>query len=441
MKAQVKDILHIFNNCDEFIEKGVTPIRGVLFWGEPGCGKTMLAKAMAKEAKVNFLCRSASDLIAGEDAFAGEQYSAAKIRELFEMARKQAPCIIFIDEIDMIAKDRMMGDSSGTTQLLAEMDGFANSDKILVVATANNLGMLDRALLRSGRFSRKYLVSVPTNNKDIKELVDMYKPDVEFDKELTEEKIINSFRGQSPANIKQILNEVASNSLLSGKPVSFRDIQRVTLELGISGTISVCDRNNTEKLLVARHEAGHALVAYALGDIPICVSTSSMNGKSNALGYTMLSGSIGQENGSEPNELKTIEDYKAHMAIMYGGLMAELHYANNDISKVTLGAAQDMSNVRKIAIGIAESMQYVPGKYWGNVISEVTGSEISIKYVENRDLSKRVEQLASGAKSLANDIISKNVKVLDDLSQIVYDRGELTGRDIVQFFDKYAIIR
>lgn len=416
-KQYLKELLSIFNNYDSFIERGIEPVRGVLLYGNPGCGKTMLAKAMAREANVNFICRSASDLVKGSPV--------DNIKKLFEKARSCQPCILFIDELDIIAKHRSgmnpLEITSATTQFLAEMDGFGSKDKILVVATTNLLNNIDKALLRPGRFSRKYLISPPLSREDVISVVNKYKPAVEFSQSLVDDIFEKLFYGMSPADIKVILHEAGAQSIISGKPVDLNILNTMASEIMFGACKSVSPIGSKSiRHIIAIHEAGHAIVTAVLGKTVMGITTLSLG---SAGGMT----SIGADSNSDI--LVTIRDIKNNILVSYGGLEAELIHSDGDEDSLTLGCAEDIQAASKyarlltISYNIAENNGYSLNP---DLDGNTTAYDEAVLEAKKLLVQLRLETRA---------ILERNRDILFKLSDTLVENVEMSFFDVKKFFE------
>jgi cell division protease FtsH len=268
-KKQIQFVVEQITNGEKLHELGARPCKGILLEGPPGTGKTMLAKAIAKESGVNFISACGSDFV---QMFVG--LGAARVRSLWNMAEANRPCIIFIDEIDSLGLKRSSKGSGGAeteynqtlNAFLQRMDGLSDNSGIFVIGATNRKEALDDALLRPGRFDRHYYIGIPKTASDREEIVEVYLKKKKCTEDVTVEKAAKLVKGLSGAQIEETLNEAVILSLMRGAEgiISLRDIDEAAMETVCGG---VKDEHKTveDKELVAVHESGHALVSLLLG--------------------------------------------------------------------------------------------------------------------------------------------------------------------------------
>ena len=343
VKTELRKIIRYFKSDKD---KGDLKLpAGILLYGPPGCGKTSLAKAIATEAGVNFLCRNASDLVS--DNFLG----SSNIARLFAFARKVSPCIVFIDELDILGA--RFGATSqhqcDVTRLLAEMDGFQKNTDILVIGATNDVGALDKALLRSGRFGRKFHVGAPTTEEDVLQVIDMYSSGKVFEEKLTRNILARMFMGMSPADMEEVLNYCGVTSFLNDAPITREDIEVATIELNIGSVLEKkkSDVNSAYRKLRAYHEAGHAVVGKAVG---MCISSVTIYGSSSigVGGLTKFGADYDIQDLDAVTDLKTIKGVVKNLITLYGGYCAEREFAR-DMSDISLGSTHDINVATNIA--------------------------------------------------------------------------------------------
>jgi len=337
-KKEVQFIVQSLNEWKKFQEAGARICKGILFYGPPGNGKTMLAKAIAKESGVNFINCSGGDFV---QMLAG--LGAMRIRHLFNLAKRNTPCIIFIDEIDCLGKRRSSDGDSVVSEynqvlntLLQRMDGVNSSNGIMVIGATNRKDDLDSALLRPGRFDRHYYIGAPDNKKDRDEVVNVYIKDKKLADNVTLEKVSKILVGFSGAEIENVINEAIFNSIMDNREgvISFRDIDEAIMHHYTAG---VKKEHTSEKDLeiAAYHEAGHTLASLLLG-IPIS-KVSVVPYSSGMGGVTIRDADIVQE-----TKFKMQTDLEKELKILLAGKIAEeLIYGehsqgcSNDIEKAT----------------------------------------------------------------------------------------------------------
>ena len=436
----------IFEECTEVVSylkndtlykaAGAEIPKGILLEGPPGTGKTLLAKAIASEADANFIAVAASEFV---ELFVG--MGAARIRELFKKARENKPCILFIDEIDAVGRQRGAGinlsnDEREQTlnQLLAEMDGFADNEGILVIAATNRKDVLDSALLRPGRFDRLITVPLPDRNsrKDIFNVHSKNKklsPDIDF------ETIAELSGGFSGAQIKNILNEAAIFAARKGNTV----IQQVDLLNALDKSlVGIVKRNDTRsfdsKYRVAVHETGHAfLAAYFKDNFELKKVTiqSTYNG---AGGYTIFNE---YQNISESG-LYTKEILIQRLIIGMGGKAAESVYYGDE--NVSLGATQDLKQTNSLAqqmignYGMGEKLKTFYNENVGSDRNPFLGRSMgtAYKYSENiKSISdKETLELVKTAYDRAIFLLSTNRNILDKIVYELIEKNTLYAKDV-----------
>lgn len=339
------EIVSYLKNNTNYINAGAEIPKGILLEGPPGTGKTLLAKAIASEASCNFISISASEFV---EIFVG--MGASKVRNLFEEARKSTPCIIFIDEIDAVGRQRGAGINMGNdereqtlNQLLSEMDGFTNNDNIIVMAATNRRDVLDAALLRPGRFDR--IINVPLPDKTSrKKILNSYLEKKQFDDKLNIDLLSEMTSGFSGAEIKNLVNEAAINAARVGNTTLTEINLNDAIEKIVVGIIKKDDTRNEETIKrIAIHEIGHAfLVKYfnEYFDLNKVTIQSTYNG---AGGYTLFNEKPDiSESGLYTNDLL----FK-RLVISMGGKAAEFVYYGDDF--VSLGAVQDLKQANSLA--------------------------------------------------------------------------------------------
>lgn len=347
VKKDVQCLVDFLKHKDKYTSAGAKLPRGVIFYGPPGTGKTLLAKAIANEANVPFHYMSGSDFV---EMYVG--VGAKRIRQLFSEAKKTAPCIIFIDEIDAIGGKRdneasHAEDRKTINALLTEMDGFESSENIIVIGATNQINSLDEALLRPGRFTNKYCIPLPCSATERREVIDIYAKNKKFAKDVNFNNIAKETMGFSPAAIESYLNESAIISVQDKKScIDKESLDKALVKILLSGHIkeNQKDRDKEELKTVAWHEAGHALIGKLNGkEITKVTILSSTSG---AGGVTFTSPK--SESG-----LHSISDLKNEVMELYAGRIAEL--LCNGKSKITTGASNDIERATHIIKSIVTS--------------------------------------------------------------------------------------
>jgi cell division protease FtsH len=436
----------IFEECTEVVSylknetlyknAGAEIPRGILLEGPPGTGKTLLAKAIASEANANFLSISASEFI---EVFVG--MGASKIRSLFNSARQNKPCIIFIDEIDSVGRQRgaginMANDEREQTlnQLLAEMDGFADNDGILVIAATNRKDVLDAALLRPGRFDRIITVSLPdkTSRKDI---IKVHSKNKNLEDNINLDLIAELTSGFSGAQIKNLLNEAAIFAARKGNTIiSENDISN-SLDKLIVGLVRKIDtRSDEAKRRIAIHETGHALLCSLFDDLFELKKVTIQSTYNGAGGYTLFN----EHNNITDSGLYTKNLLKKRLVIAMGGKAAENIYYGNEY--ISVGAVQDL----KQANSLAQRMicNYGMGKdleafYNENVESErnpFLGRSLGLsdKYSEKTKevIDKESIELVNDALDTAKYILTNHRDKMDIIIKELLKNNTLYGKEL-----------
>ncbi|MBD7913825.1 ATP-dependent metallopeptidase FtsH/Yme1/Tma family protein [Clostridium sp. Sa3CUN1] len=436
-KESLKEIIDYLNNATKYTDIGAKLPKGALLVGPPGTGKTLLAKAVAGEANVPFLSISGSNFV---EMFAG--MGAAKVRDLFQEAEKNAPCIIFIDEVDSIGKSRdsqlQTNDEREQTlnQLLTQMDGFDSTKAIVVLAATNRPEILDKALLRPGRFDRRVIVDRP----DLKGRVDILKvhsKGVKLGDDVDLEEIAKSTPGAVGADLANIVNEGALAAVKNGREFVMQEDLREAVEVIIAGKEKK-DRilSPMEKRIVAFHEVGHALVAALLENTDPVHKITIVPRTMGALGYTM-------QLPEEEKYLVSKEELTNQIMVMLGGRSAEEEVFN----LITTGASNDIERATKTA----RSMVTVYGmtdKF----------DMVALESVQNRYLDGRAARECSEETSTLIDqevlniirtchentrkLLNENRDLLDKISEYLLEKETIFGDEFMEFvYEKYPELK
>jgi cell division protease FtsH len=411
-KHELQEVVEFLRDPRRFKALGAKVPKGILLHGPPGTGKTLLAKAVAHESRANFFSQSAAAFV---EMFAG--LGAARIRRLFAIARKQAPAIIFIDELDAVGSHRTAGFSSEKdqtlNQLLVEMDGFTSHDDVVVIAASNLLEKLDPALLRPGRFDRQIFVSPPDvrGREGILRVHTANKPLGTVDLEL----IARQTSGLTGADLANICNEAA---IFAARRTS-RQVTQADFDSGlervIAGMQSRRKLNEHEKRVVAFHEAGHALCAELLRGVDR-VHKISIVPRGRALGYTL-------NLPAEDRYLKTREELLQYMTVLLAGRVAEQVV----FGSITTGASDDLKRVAEIARSMVH--EYGMG-------TELTSMRIGTEGTDDlSDMTRRVRDreqgdLADEAQRSARELIVLHRDKLDALAESLLANEVLEREEI-----------
>jgi cell division protease FtsH len=432
-KVEVKEVVEFLKNPQKYTELGGKIPKGVLLVGPPGTGKTLLAKAVAGEASVPFFSISGSDFV---EMFVG--VGASRVRDLFKQAKEKAPCIIFIDEIDAIGRARGKNPSMGANderentlnQLLAEMDGFSNNIGIIIVAATNRADMLDKALLRAGRFDRQVHVDLPDLNER-KEIFKVHVKPLKIEKDLELEFLAKQTPGFSGADIANVCNEAALIAARKDKKAVGKEDFLDAIDRIIAGL----ERRNklitsSEKRAIAYHECGHAIVSWLLKHAsPLVKVTIVPRGK--ALGSAWYL--------PEERNLTTTEQMLDEMSAALGGRAAEQLIFN----KISTGALNDLEKVTKQA--------YAMVAYFG--MSEKVGNLSFYDSTGQRDftftkpysektaelIDKEVQEYVDKAYKRAHEILNSHKEQLDQLAELLLEKEIIFSEDLERILGKREI--
>ncbi|HHU54024.1 MAG TPA: ATP-dependent zinc metalloprotease FtsH [Clostridiaceae bacterium] len=431
----LKEIVDYLKNPEKYSKVGAKCPKGALLVGPPGTGKTLIAKAVAGESHVPFYSMAGSEFV---EMFVGR--GAAKVRDLFDEAKNNAPCIIFIDEIDTIGKSR---DTSGIgsndereqtlNQLLTEMDGFDGNIGIVVLAATNRPEVLDPALLRPGRFDRQIRVELPSL-QDRVDILKVHAKDYVTEDNIDYELIARSTAGASGAQLANIMNEAALRAVREGQDkVRLSDIQE-SVEVVIAGEQKKQDiLSPEEKEIVAYHEIGHALVAALQTNSPPVQKITIIPRTSGALGYTM------QVPESEKN-LYSKEDFETHITTLCGGRAAEEVFFNT----MTNGASNDIER----ATSLAKSMvtQYGMTERFGMVKLQESGSRymgdegsMAVSQQTMKEVEDIVVSIIKQCHEKARELISNNQEAMTELSNYLLENETITGDEFMGIFEKFQM--
>ena len=436
-KESLKEIIDFLNNPNKYTEIGAKLPKGALLVGPPGTGKTLIAKAVAGEAKVPFISMSGSNFV---EMFVG--MGAAKVRDLFKEAEKNAPCIIFIDEIDSIGKSRdnqmQSNDEREQTlnQLLTEMDGFDTSKGIVILGATNRPEILDKALLRPGRFDRRIIVDRP-DLKGRTAILKVHSKDVKMSDSVNLEIISKGTPGAVGADLANIVNEAALRAVKHGRDsVKQEDLQEA-VEVIIAGKEKK-DRilSTKEKQIVAYHEVGHALVAGLLEGTDPVHKITIVPRTMGALGYTM-------QLPEEEKYLVSKEELENQITVMLGGRAAEEEVFN----LVSTGASNDIERASQTARSMVtvygmtedfdmmalESVQnrYLDGRAVRNC-SEETSTQVD----------KAILKIIRDRHKEARRLLNENRDLLDKISEYLLDKETIYGDEFMAFvYEKYPHLK
>lgn len=412
-KQDLTEIVDFLKNPKKYEKLGAKIPRGVLLAGDPGTGKTLMARAVAGEADVPFFSISGSEFA---EMFVG--VGASRVRDLFSKAKKNAPSIIFIDEIDAVAHKRDARGGAGRedeqtlNQILVEMDGFDNDSGVIVMAATNRVDMLDKALLRPGRFDRHVNVTLP-ERKDRLEILKVHFKGKPVDANVDLEALAKKTAGSSGADLANIANEAAITAAREGhKTISNHDVTEAFERVAIGPERKSKVMNEKERKITAYHEAGHAVVGHVLPDSdPVHKVTIIPRGSTGGVTWFLP---------PEDRSYKNIYELKDILARAMGGRMAEKLIFGADA--ITTGASADLKNVAELAKsmiveeGMGANLRNIvfPGEETG-YYTITTGKPYSEKTAEVIDAE--IKKLSDEAAKRAEDVLKANKAVLDKLAE------------------------
>ena len=430
-KENLTEIVDYLHNPDKYREIGASMPKGILLVGPPGTGKTLLAKAVAGEAKVPFFSLAGSDFV---EMFVG--VGASRVRDLFKEAQKQAPCIIFIDEIDAIGKSRDTryggNDEREQTlnQLLAEMDGFDTSKGILILAATNRPEVLDKALLRPGRFDRRIIVDKP-DLKGRLETLKVHSKDVMMDETVDLDALALATAGLVGSDLANMINEAAINAVKNGRKFVNQSDLFDAFELVAVGGKEKKDRvmSDKERKIVSYHEVGHAMVTALQKNTEPVQKITIIPRTSGALGYTMQ-----VEEGT--HYLMNKEEIENKIATLTGGRAAE----EVVFDCVTTGASNDIEQATKLAramitrYGMSEefdmvALETVTNQYLGGDASLACSADTQAQ------IDRKVVELVKKQHEKAAKILKDNRAKLDELAKYLYDKETITGEEFMSILN------
>lgn len=436
-KESLTEIIDFLHNPKRYTEIGAKLPKGALLVGPPGTGKTLIAKAVAGEAKVPFLSVSGSTFV---EMFVG--MGAAKVRDLFKEAEKMAPCIIFIDEIDSIGKSRdnqmQSNDEREQTlnQLLTEMDGFDTSKGIVILGATNRPEILDKALLRPGRFDRRVIVDRPDLRGRIA-ILNVHAKDVKMGEDVNLESIAKGTPGAVGADLANIINEAALRAVRSGRDTVIQEDLEEAVEVIIAGKEKK-DRilSKKEREIVAFHEVGHALVAGLLEGTDPVHKITIVPRTMGALGYTM-------QLPEEEKYLVSKEELMNQITVMLGGRAAEEEVFNI----ITTGASNDIERSTQTArnmvtiYGMTENfdmmaLESVQNRYLDGRAVRNCSEETSTL------IDKEVLAIVRECHEKARTILRENRDLLDSISAYLLEKETIFGDDFLRFiYEKYPQLK
>lgn len=433
-KEELEEIVDFLKYPKKYVEIGARIPKGVILTGPPGTGKTLLAKAVAGEAGVPFFSISGSDFV---EMFVG--VGASRVRDLFEDGKKNAPCIIFIDEIDAVARRRGTGMGGGhdereqtLNQLLVEMDGFGVNEGIIVMAATNRVDILDPAILRPGRFDRKVVVGRP-DVKGRKEILEVHSRNKKLGDDVDLETVARTTAGFAGADLENLMNEAAINAAANNRQfISRKDIEQAFIKVGIGKEKKSRLISDEEKRITAYHEAGHAILFHELKDVGPVHTISIIPTGTGAAGYTMPLPGKDEMFNTKGRMLQNI-------IVSLGGRIAEELVFDD----VTTGASQDIKQATQTARAMVT--QYGFSDKLGLVNYGSDDDEVFI----GRDLAhtksygegvasvidEEVKNIIDDCYKKAKEIIEKHRDVLDSCARLLIEKEKITGDEFNTLFE------
>lgn len=426
-KEELEEIVDFLKEPKKYIQVGARIPKGVLLEGPPGTGKTLLAKAVAGESKVPFFSISGSDFV---EMFVG--VGASRVRDLFEEAKKNSPCIIFIDEIDAVARRRGTGLGGGhdereqtLNQLLVEMDGFSVNEGIIVMAATNRVDILDPAILRPGRFDRKVVVGRP-DIKGREEILEVHAKNKPLAEDVDLKQVAQTTAGFTGADLEKLLNESAIIAARAERAfIVAEDIKKAFIKIGIGTEKKSRVITEKEKRITAYHEAGHAILFHLLPDVGPVYTVSIIPTGQGAAGYTMP---LPEKDEMFNTKGKMLQD----IIVSLGGRIAE----EMILDDITTGASQDIKQATNLARSMVTRFGF--SDKIGLINYESSDDEVfigrDIGHTKNfgegiaNEIDEEVKKIIDQCYVKARDILKQNEHVLHSCAELLVEK-ERIGRD------------
>ncbi|MCR5033710.1 MAG: ATP-dependent zinc metalloprotease FtsH [Lachnospiraceae bacterium] len=432
-KEDLEEIVDFLKVPEKYIKVGARIPKGVLLEGPPGTGKTLLAKAVAGEAKVPFFSISGSDFV---EMFVG--VGASRVRDLFEDAKKNAPCIVFIDEIDAVARRRGTGLGGGhdereqtLNQLLVEMDGFSANQGIIVMAATNRVDILDPAILRPGRFDRKITVQ-PPDVRGRQEILKVHSADKALSEDVDFEKIARTTAGFTGADLENLMNEAAINAAKENRPfVKQSDIDKAFIKVGIGSEKHSRVVSERDRKITAYHEAGHAILFHVLPHVGPVHTVSIIPTGVGAAGYTMP---LPEKDDMFVTRGQMLED----IMVSLGGRIAE----QIKFDDYTTGASSDIKKATQMARRMVT--KYGMSENIGIICYDDDDDEVFIgrdlAHAKNHselvsgEIDREVKAIIDECYAKARKIIEENDEVLEKCAALLLEKEKITGAEFEALF-------
>jgi cell division protease FtsH len=436
-KDELVEVVDFLKHPKKYTKIGAKIPKGVLLVGAPGTGKTLLARAVAGEADVPFFSISGSEFV---EMFVG--VGASRVRDLFQKAKRNAPCIIFIDEIDAVGRQRGFGMGGGhdereqtLNQILTEMDGFENETNVIVVAATNRPDVLDAALLRPGRFDRRVIIDMP-NMEERLAILEVHGRNKQFEKNVDLKKIAQQTPGFSGADLENLMNEAAILTAKKNRDKIIQDDLEHSIEkIGLGPEKKSRRLSDQEKKITAYHEVGHALIGKLL---PNCdpVHKVSIISRGMALGVTWFL-------PEEDKHLKSVSKFKDELCSLLGGYMSEKLI----FGEVTTGASSDLSRASEIARSMV--MDYGMSEELGPVIfgeksmARFLGADLGSKPNYSEEVAAKIDsavaRILNDAKDRTEQLLLENKTLLDKIANELLKKEVLNKKEFDAFFKKKAV--
>lgn len=433
-KEELDEIINFLKEPGRFTRVGARIPKGVLLEGAPGTGKTLLAKAIAGEANVPFFSISGSDFV---EMFVG--VGASRVRDLFADAKKHSPCIVFIDEIDAVARRRGTGMGGGhdereqtLNQLLVEMDGFGVNEGIIVLAATNRVDILDPAILRPGRFDRKITVS-PPDVKGRKEILDVHSRNKPLAEDVNLEHIAQTTAGFTGADLENLMNEAAIHAAMENRSfVMQEDIKKSFIKVGIGTEKKSRVISEKEKKITAYHEAGHAILFHVLPDVGPVYTVSIIPTGLGAAGYTMP---LPEKDEMFMTKGKMLQD----IMVSLGGRIAEEIIFDD----ITTGASSDIKKATKVArkmvtrYGMSDNIGVI--NYDDDDDEVFIGRDLAHAKSHSElvagEIDKEVREIINSCYARAKAIIAEHEEVLHRCAQLLLKKEKITREEFEALMD------
>ncbi|WP_026835069.1 ATP-dependent zinc metalloprotease FtsH [Eubacterium xylanophilum] len=438
-KEQLEEVVDFLSNPEKYSALGARIPKGIIMVGPPGTGKTLLAKAVAGEAGVPFFSISGSDFV---EMFVG--VGASRVRDLFEEAKKRKPCIVFIDEIDAVARRRGSGLGGGhdereqtLNQMLVEMDGFGENEGIIVMAATNRVDILDPAILRPGRFDRRVMVSRP-DVRGREEILKVHTREKPLGEDVNLKDVARATAGFAGADLENLMNEAAISAAKDKRAyILDEDIKKSFIKVGIGTEKKSRIITDRDKKITAYHEAGHAILFHLLPEVGPVYTVSIIPTGEGAAGYTMP---LPEKDNMHVTKGEMLEN----IIVSLGGRIAESIVFDD----VTTGAVQDIRQ----ATGYARDMvtKYGFSSKLGMINYETSDDEVflgrDIAHTQNFSdatseiIDAEVKKIIDECYEKATNILTENRKILDKLADLLIQKERITREEFEQLFDNTEIV-